>query len=230
VFKARVLAGCVALVSIFTGASQLAPGNQVLLAATSTPAHELHLRLTTTQVLSPASTAALIAEASAIWKESRIVLRWLNADSTEDEASVLRVLVMARVVPTAGERSPLTVGELVRMEGPRALAIASVTGARRIVEESRFSFDDLPALHDRRLGVVLGRAVAHEIGHYLLQTNTHATQGLMRARIDVREFADLRNGSFRLDDVAQAHLDTLAARGTLSPTPTVGTFSYSGQH
>src|SRR6201988_590525 len=56
------------------------------------------------------------------------------------------------------------------------------TGARRIVEESRSSFDDLPALHDRRLGVVLGRAVAHEIGHYLLPTNTHATQGLMRPR------------------------------------------------
>ena len=33
---------------------------------------------------------------------------------------------------------------------------------------------DPPATHERRIGVVLGRAVAHEIGHYLLQTNTHA--------------------------------------------------------
>jgi hypothetical protein len=37
---------------------------------------------------------------------------------------------------------------------------------------------------------VLGRAVAHEIGHYLLATATHANRGLMRASIDASEFAD----------------------------------------
>ena len=73
------------------------------------------------------------------------------------------------------------------------------------------------------LGVVLGRAVAHEIGHYLLQTNTHASEGLMRASIDAREFADLRSRAFRLDEAAQAHLATLAARGALSSADTSGT-------
>ena len=78
-------------------------------------------------------------------------------------------------------------------------------------------------LLDHRLGVVLGRAVAHEIGHYMLRTNTHATRGLMRARIASREFADLRSGSFRLDRAAEAYLATLAARGTSLETVT---FSY----
>ena len=41
-------------------------------------------------------------------------------------------------------------------------------------------------MQEQRLGLVLGRAVSHEIGHYLLQTNTHATRGLMRARIAAR--------------------------------------------
>jgi hypothetical protein len=77
-----------------------------------------------------------------------------------------------------------------------------------------------------RLAVVLGRAVSHEIGHYLLDTNTHARRGLMRARIDAREFADLRSGSFRLDDAARAYLAAMAVRGTFSPgTPTA--FSYA---
>jgi hypothetical protein len=46
--------------------------------------------------------------------------------------------------------------------------------------------------------VVLGRAVTGEIGHYLLQSNSHSPYGLMRATIDAREFADLRTGAFRL--------------------------------
>jgi hypothetical protein len=42
---------------------------------------------------------------------------------------------------------------------------------------------------DIAMGVVLGRVVAHEIGHALLLTLSHATHGLMHPRI---ETADLR--------------------------------------
>ena len=37
-------------------------------------------------------------------------------------------------------------------------------------------------LHDLVLGRVLGRALAHEIGHFLLQSRDHTATGLMRAR------------------------------------------------
>ena len=97
-----------------------------------------------------------------------------------------------------------------------AVAVASITGARRIVDGSpRFSLFDAPETHDRRVGVVLGRALAHEIGHYMLQTHTHAVDGLMRARIQAEEFADLRGGMFRLDRAAAAHLAAIAAAGSL---------------
>ena len=74
-----------------------------------------------------------------------------------------------------------------------------MTAARRVVDQSVL----VRALkgardYDRRLGVVLGRAVAHEIGHYLLGP-THASHGLMRANIDVREFADVTSRAFLLD-------------------------------
>jgi hypothetical protein len=80
-------------------------------------------------------------------------------------------------------------------------------------------------MRDMRLGVVLGRAVSHEIGHYLLQTDTHATRGLMRARIDAREFADLRSGTFYLDRAAETHMAVLAASGA-SSAGAVPNFSY----
>jgi hypothetical protein len=226
VLTVRISVGVLALVAITTGSAHVAPA--VVYASSSTPSFVLDLRLTTIRALPPISAAALMAETSAIWRKSHILLRWVDADATDDKPTSLRVLILARVVPPAGERSAWTVGELVRTGDSRALAIASITGALRIVEESRrFELFDLPALHDRRLGVVLGRAVAHEIGHYLLQTNTHAARGLMRATIDAREFADLRSGTFRLDEEAEAHLATIAERGLLVPEPEASRFSYA---
>jgi len=177
--------------------------------------------MTATEELPPWTRLALLAETQSIWDEGHVRLRWVGRDENAG-APLLPVLVMARVVPPAGDAAPLTVGELVRREGAPATAIASITGARRIVDESqRFWLLDPPATHDRRVGVVLGRALAHEIGHYLLQTDTHAVDGLMRARIQAEEFADLRRGTFRLDKAAAAHMAAIAATGTLA-TP----FSY----
>ena len=56
--------------------------------------------------------------------------------------------------------------------------------------------NELPIVAERRLGIVLGRALAHEIGHFLLGTHTHASRGLMRPHFDAIEFTDLRDGIF----------------------------------
>jgi len=176
----------------------------------------LNLRLTSTQDLPPFTRLALMAETQEIWEPAHVRVRWIERDGDAAGGPMLRVLLMARVVPAPGDESPFAVGELVRYEGDGAFAIASLTGARRIVDETRFLLVDPPQTHDRRMGVVLGRAVAHEIGHFLLQTNTHAPDGLMRARILASEFADLRGESFRLDKAAEAHLAALAASGTFS--------------
>lgn len=216
-----------AVLALLTGASPSTPGDPVLLAAPS-PRLTLTLRMTTTQALAPTTRLAMMDEAESIWDEGHIRLRWVDKDQEHDGDASLRVLVMARAVAAAGAESPWTVGELVRSEGAPAIAIASITGARRVVDETgRHQLLDEPMLRDWRLGLVLGRAVAHEIGHYLLQTSTHAPQGLMRARIEAREFADLRRATFRLDKAAQAHLAQLAARGTFSPDAADTTFSYA---
>jgi hypothetical protein len=67
---------------------------------------------------------------------------------------------------------------------------------------------ELIAVDERRLGIVLGRALAHEIGHYLLDTETHARIGLMRPHFSADEFSDLRDGTFALDAAAAAWLRT----------------------
>jgi hypothetical protein len=214
-----------ALMVILMGGTIDTPDTRVLLASEPSSL-TLNLHFTSSDALPGESRRALMAEAESIWKVEHIRLNWLRESTVAEDGPTLRVLVVARPVPRTKEHSPWTVAELLRLDGSNATAIASTIGARRIIDEGRrLLLSEPAALHDRRLGVVLGRAVSHEIGHYLLDTNTHATSGLMRARIDAREFADLRSGRFRLDDAAQAYLAAMAARGMLSPgTPT--TFSY----
>lgn len=51
---------------------------------------------------------------------------------------------------------------------------------------------------DAVLGRVLGRALAHEIGHFLLRTTRHSPQGLMRAQQPARELVDPDRRGFAL--------------------------------
>jgi|SRR5215204_3394721 hypothetical protein len=173
----------------------------------------LSVRFTTSNELSAVSQGALINETESIWKDARVQLRWIRDNRSTDEDRPLRIIVARRMMAATDNQWP--VAELMRFEDRSAIALASISAALRIVEERpELPLVDLPAMRQYKLGVVLGRAVAHEIGHYLLQSNAHSPYGLMRASIDAREFADLRTGAFRLDRESQAYLAAraLAAR------------------
>jgi hypothetical protein len=197
-----------------------------LFASSSVPRDEivsLPIRLSTSDGLPSISAKALRTEATAIWRRSGVDLHWLTSEAAQP---TLRVLVTPQAVATHGSHPQWTVGELLRFNDATALAVISIAGAQRIISLDRQSraFDVGDQEH-HRLGIVLGRAVAHEIGHYLLRTDTHATAGLMRATIDAREFGDTGAQSFGLDDVAQAHLAHLT-RSPLGRTPL---FSYAAR-
>lgn len=172
----------------------------------------VNVRLNTSNELSGISQQALINESEAIWRDANVQLRWVRENSGADSDRPLRILVTRRAVNISGaHRWP--VGELLRFEDNTAIALASISAALRIVDEHpERQLLDISAMRQYKLGVVLGRAVAHEIGHYLLESNSHSAYGLMRASIDAREFADLRTGAFRLDRESQAHLAARTAR------------------
>ena len=173
----------------------------------------LSVRFPTSNELSAVSQSALINETESIWRDAHVQLRWIRDNRSTDEDRPLRIVVARRVMAVTDNQWP--VAELMRFEDRSAIALASISAALRIVEERpELPLVDLPAMRQYKLGVVLGRAVAHEIGHYLLQSNAHSPYGLMRASIDAREFADLRTGAFRLDRESQAYLAAraLAAR------------------
>jgi hypothetical protein len=201
-------------------------GRTSLLASNNSPPIEIvsvPIRLAAWDGLAPISKKALRTEAAAIWRRSGIDLHWLTSEAADPS---LRVLVSPQAVATHGGLTHWTLGELLRFDDQAAIAVVSIAGAQRIVDQSRQSrVFDVGDQRDYRLGVVLGRAVAHEIGHFLLRTDTHATSGLMRATINAREFADVSSRAFGLDEVAQAHLAHLA-RAPLRQTPL---FSYASR-
>ena len=69
------------------------------------------------------------------------------------------------------------------------------------------------ALRHRLTGRVLGRAVAHELGHYLYGSADHAQDGLMRARHRVDDLTSPFRNAFRVEPGAR-HFDACGTNAT----------------
>ena len=190
----------------------------------------LQVLLTVSANLPSQARQVLSAEADRIWQREGVDIKWTTPSLASESADTpLRVLVVSRPQASTREESQWPVAELLPEATPRALAIASIPSAQRVVAEAARSILAGPAASpDHRLGLVLGRAVAHEIGHFLLATATHAERGLMRARIDSREFAAVNGESFRLDGDASRWLrDRLTSPDFKLPASSAGAFSYA---
>ncbi len=190
----------------------------------------LNVLLTVSTTLSPTSRQILSSEAERIWRSEGVEIEWkVPGLASESADAPLRVMVVTRPQAGVREESQWPVAELIPDSSPRALAIASIPSAQRVVDEAaRSAADDRGSSADYRLGLVLGRAVAHEIGHFLLATATHADRGLMRARIDAREFAAVKGETFRLDGDASRWLrNRLMSPGFTLPASSAGGFSYA---
>jgi hypothetical protein len=190
----------------------------------------LEILLTIAPSLPAAARDPLLDEATKIWRSEGIAIDWLSPTAPLRLANrSLRVLVMPRRGNMVRQNDSLAVGELLGPARGHAVAIVSIEAAERLLEEARPpGFSLQTPLDHRRLGLVLGRAVAHEIGHYLLDTHTHAKHGLMRPRFDAREFSDLRPGTFTLDaDAAQWLKDRVVRDAAVTHSPEPARFSYA---
>jgi hypothetical protein len=199
--------------------------------ARSSNAVPLHVLLTASASLTAMSRQVLISEVERIWRHEQVSIQWAqSAHTIERPDGPLRVLVISH--PQAA-RLPgkWPVAELFPEAEPGAFAIASIDSAARVVDEAARSAQlDAHTPREYRLGLVLGRAVAHEIGHFLLATGTHADSGLMRASIDAREFAGAGGETFRLDRNASEWLrKRLVTQDAAVAGRQAGSFSYADE-
>ncbi len=114
----------------------------------------------------PDARASALAVVHAILKDAGIAVTW-----REDDNAPTRGEVIVRIVTAPAEALPGPLGfSLIDVER-RAGTLATVY-ADRVTKLAELSRTDP--------GQLLGRAMAHEIGHLLLGTTRHADRGLMR--------------------------------------------------
>jgi hypothetical protein len=181
--------------------------------------------LVVTVAVSPAVSRSLVArvlaEASEIWRAASFMLLWqvepipahVNVASVPGEPADAGRLSEVRP-PPAGLR--VTVGGDVGIRGknvhvmplgwimfragsPQQEIYLSHTNAVALLAVSAGVVGRVGTLtvaeRDTLLGRAIGRALAHEIGHYLLASKVHASTGLMRAQRGAAElFGPSRKG------------------------------------
>lgn len=123
---------------------------------------------------------AILSEASTIWRESGVQLEWEIVDPPH--ARALRIVIDDNTGAPAGVG--LAVGwVLFDGQTPRPeihLSRSNVVEGLSIARGARAAFVKDWFIDDALVVTALGRALAHELGHYLLGSTLHGP-GLMQA-------------------------------------------------
>jgi hypothetical protein len=120
-----------------------------------------------------------MSEAVRILRTVDLELIWTSCSRRNDESPG------CRRVPWPGEFI-VRLGAAPSVTPQRSVAMGyALVGREGTAASFATVYEDLVRLVARRAGVdqrrLLGRAIAHEIGHLLLNDNQHANNGLMRA-------------------------------------------------
>jgi len=139
-------------------------------------------------------------EVDAIWATQAVRIEW----SPTDMRGCVRLLIdrPASVLPRPSsgweEQWPVAATRIVagQVSGP---IYVSLDAAERVVRAASPPYS-APALAGIMVTRVVGRAVAHELAHILLNTRAHALHGLLRANFRADDFVSPVRDDFMLDD------------------------------
>jgi hypothetical protein len=196
------LAAVISILSVTIGAASLNAADR----DTSEPTLRLRVRMAAgldQQILLRAK-----AEIDAIWRQYGVEFTWTTRehDDADPPPDLWIQFVDQQVSSYTGTGAiawvPFVDGSpmpYVRVSRPAALALLATKSwvdDRPLQESSAW-------VRDVALGRIIGRAIAHEIGHYLLGSMSHAPGGLMRSAISTDNLIGPSRQSFvlRKEDV-----------------------------
>ena len=171
-----------------------------------------HVVLAFDRGAAPAFERAVTEEARRVWAAYGIELDDSPPGAPRRSAAItLQVSIVQRPAPGSNTE---TLGSIVFRDGvaePRISLYVSTAADLMSTATREDPSHWTVAYHDALLTRVLGRALAHEIGHYVLNTKEHSRSGLMRAVHPIAELMELRGGDLGLTpDDREALCDALS--------------------
>ena len=182
----------------------------------------------------PASTVkAMLKEADEIWKSADFRFIWQRDDAqvapyphSSDEGRYLSSTLRVTVDNSVGDKNTQSVTALgwilfERPGEPDQELHVSYANAKLLLELSSSTFGALSTMpllqRETYLARAMGRALAHELGHYLLASKTHTARGLMQTQRSASVLFAPSRGPFEIDRVQkQAVMSRLTRATTLA--------------
>ncbi len=158
-------------------------GAQPAAAGTPEASGSLEVRVYDAAGVSVDDLSRATATAQRIFAAAGVAIEWISCGPAAVEcaaplgAQEVSVRLVASQMPV-NYRGQLPLGDALVDRAARAGSLATIY-------TSRVAW--LAEAGQSEVAVLMGRAIAHEIGHLLLGTNGHAAHGLMRARWSARE-------------------------------------------
>ena len=131
-----------------------------------------------------------LREASAIWKLGGVTLDWHTSSEPPavGERSTVDVTFDDAPGSVAGQDVPLGWVTLDASGVPEGTIFLSRKNALRLVDTIDEYRERPLKFKERLVARALGRALAHELGHYLTGSKEHSVSGLMKGRRLAHEF------------------------------------------
>ena len=153
------------------------------------------------------------SESARVWSRAGVSIRWVPPSELPYESSPLEWLLVRcadGATAAADSDSPYKVPiAAIRFiaERPTNTIVVNVDNADTLLQRDAPQLRGEPEwfvpFREIRLGRMLGRAIAHEIGHFLTQSGGHTRSGLMRASHSVAALTGPSLGPFRAPDTSQ---------------------------
>ena len=200
----RVLANCLLTLALLaTGAATIVSADR----------SRIVIRIYDAGAASLSQRSAAIRTAAAIVDEARLGVEWRDCSDRRSDRQCERPRrpgdLVVRIMTSPASRETAS-------EGGFRLGVAVIDPGTRVGEMATIFHDQIEAVA-RRTGVnrerLLGRALAHEVGHLLLREMGHSRSGLMRAVWTDAELTSNRreDWTFAPSDLSQLHVARTAS-------------------
>jgi hypothetical protein len=177
----------------------------------------------------PALVARLLAETDEIWRPAGVSFSWRRRPQQAvpdpripDNGPFLRSMLRVNISNDSGvardHRTPLGWIVFDGERAPQPEIYLSHTNANSLLVASRpvvGIVEQMPLMRrEILLARAMGRALAHELGHYLLASKVHTRRGLLQASRTAAELFAVGRGAFRIE---LGQRQAIAARLTGEP-------------